>query len=83
MQQTGETAGGIIYKKKVGQVANFFMPKVGVEPTLLTEHEFESCASASSATPAGFFIARDSISKYARQVKDKKPLNFNGLTPYL
>jgi hypothetical protein len=25
---------------------------VGVEPTLLTEHDFESCASANSATPA-------------------------------
>lgn len=28
------------------------VPKVGVEPTLLAEHDFESCASASSATPA-------------------------------
>ena len=59
------------------------MPKVGVEPTLLTEHEFESCASASSATPAGFFIARDSISKYARLVKDEKPLSFTRLLSHL
>ena len=29
-----------------------FIPKVGVEPTLLTEHDFESCASANSATSA-------------------------------
>ena len=28
------------------------MPKVGIEPTLPKEHEFESCASASSATSA-------------------------------
>lgn len=28
------------------------MPKVGIEPTLPKEHDFESCASASSATPA-------------------------------
>ena len=33
--------------------ANFNkVPKVGVEPTLPKEHEFESCASASSATSA-------------------------------
>jgi hypothetical protein len=30
----------------------FLMPKVGIEPTLRKEHEFESCASASSATSA-------------------------------
>lgn len=28
------------------------VPRVGVEPTLLSEHDFESCASASSATSA-------------------------------
>jgi hypothetical protein len=28
------------------------IPVVGVEPTLLKEHDFESCASANSATPA-------------------------------
>jgi hypothetical protein len=28
------------------------IPVVGVEPTLLAEHDFESCASANSATPA-------------------------------
>ena len=28
------------------------VPMVGVEPTLLTEHDFESCASANSATSA-------------------------------
>ncbi len=28
------------------------MPKVGIEPTFLTEHDFESCASAYSATSA-------------------------------
>ncbi len=29
------------------------VPVAGVEPALLTEHDFESCASAYSATPAG------------------------------
>jgi hypothetical protein len=29
------------------------VPKVGIEPTLPREHEFESCASACSATLAG------------------------------
>ena len=28
------------------------VPKVGIEPTLPKEHEFESCASTSSATLA-------------------------------
>jgi ribosome-binding ATPase len=36
------------------------MPKVGIEPTLPKEHDFESCASASSATPA------KSLSKYTK-----------------
>ncbi len=31
------------------------VPVVGVEPTLLTEHDFESCASANSATPAYYY----------------------------
>jgi hypothetical protein len=31
---------------------NHLVPKVGIEPTLPREHEFESCASASSATSA-------------------------------
>ena len=29
------------------------MPKVGIEPTIPKEHDFESCASACSATSAG------------------------------
>ncbi len=28
------------------------VPKVGIEPTFPREHDFESCASANSATPA-------------------------------
>jgi hypothetical protein len=28
------------------------VPVEGIEPTLLAEHDFESCASTSSATPA-------------------------------
>ena len=30
------------------------IPVVGIEPTLQKEHDFESCASANSATPAKF-----------------------------
>src|SRR6266540_201377 len=30
------------------------VPKVGIEPTIPKEHDFESCASAYSATPAKF-----------------------------
>ena len=32
----------------------FSIPVVGIEPTLQKEHDFESCASANSATPAKF-----------------------------
>ena len=44
-------------QKKAGQKgfeANLsrFVPEVGIEPTLLAEHEFESCASTSSAIRA-------------------------------
>lgn len=38
-----------LFKKRV-----FSIPVVGVEPTLQKEHDFESCASANSATPASF-----------------------------
>ncbi len=37
---------------KVSQVRGMLMPEVGVEPTHPKVHEFESCASANSATPA-------------------------------
>ena len=37
--------------------ARLFVPKVGIEPTLLAEHEFESCASTNSATLAWHLIA--------------------------
>ena len=50
------------------------MPKVGIEPTLPKEHDFESCASASSATPALFILLYfpqvfDSITKEWSGVK--------------
>ena len=35
-----------------GQSIEREMPEVGVEPTHPKVHEFESCASANSATPA-------------------------------
>ena len=41
------------------------MPKVGIEPTFPKEHDFESCASANSATPA----CVESISKIKLKVK--------------
>jgi GTP-binding protein YchF len=43
------------------------MPKVGIEPTIPREHEFESCAYASSATPA----SAHSILTPAQKVKMK------------
>ena len=33
----------------------YAVPKVGIEPTLPKEHDFESCASTNSATSAFFF----------------------------
>ena len=32
--------------------AKFFVPETGIEPALPKEHDFESCASTNSATPA-------------------------------
>jgi hypothetical protein len=48
------------------------MPKVGIEPTLPKEHEFESCASASSATSASaiYFDVTASIKQGLFSVKD-------------
>ena len=43
------------------------MPKVGIEPTIPREHEFESCAYASSATPASAL----SITTHSQKVKMK------------
>ena len=43
------------------------MPKVGIEPTIPKEHEFESCAYASSATPASAL----SITTQPQKVKMK------------
>ena len=45
---------GNVKKKKSRQNDDFscLVPKVGIEPTRLAAHEFESCASTSSATSA-------------------------------
>ena len=43
------------------------MPKEGIEPSIPKEHEFESCASACSATPANGY----SITNPANKVKAK------------
>jgi hypothetical protein len=49
------------------------MPKVGIEPTLPKEHEFESCASASSATSATLsWTCQRSITKYGTGVKTEE-----------
>ena len=49
----------LLTKKEIGIILSLFfdyiVPVVGVEPTLLTEHDFESCASANSATPANYY----------------------------
>ena len=43
------------------------VPKVGIEPTYPKVHDFESCASANSATPAGYVM--QSISNSGLMVK--------------
>ena len=45
------------------------VPKVGIEPTLPKEHDFESCASTNSATSAKDFIrqSNDAISAKAEK----------------
>ena len=35
------------------------VPKVGIEPTLPKEHDFESCASTNSATSAKYFVRQN------------------------
>ena len=45
------------------------MPEVGVEPTHPKVHEFESCASANSATPAvgwAVYASRGGLSIHGR-----------------
>tara|TARA_B110000211_G_scaffold136216_1_gene155959 strand:- start:1176 stop:1412 length:237 start_codon:yes stop_codon:yes gene_type:complete len=44
--------GGRKKSRLVGRLFLVFVPEVGIEPTLLAEHEFESCASTSSAIRA-------------------------------
>ena len=46
------------------------MPKVGIEPTYPRVHDFESCASAYSATPAG----EKSIPNRPPRVKQRRAL---------
>lgn len=38
------------------QLFGDMVPVEGIEPTLLAEHDFESCASTSSATPAWLYL---------------------------
>ena len=40
------------------------MPEVGIEPTRISPREFESRASASSATPAYCFYLTGTVVKY-------------------
>ena len=46
--------GDVLKTKKRDNLSTLsrLVPEVGIEPTLLAEHEFESCASTNSATPA-------------------------------
>ena len=37
---------------KVGFIISYLVPPVGVEPTCLSAHDFESCVSANSTTAA-------------------------------
>ena len=41
-----------LYTNCIELFTPFMIPMVGVEPTLPKEHDFESCASANSATSA-------------------------------
>ena len=51
------------------------MPEVGVEPTHPKVHEFESCASANSATPArGFAVYFRAIAKSMGKRRGALPL---------
>ena len=47
------------HKKKlyleISKYSVFFMPVAGLEPARISPHDFESCASANSATPATVF----------------------------
>jgi hypothetical protein len=49
------------------------LPAEGLEPTLPKEHDFESCASANSATPA-FLLLKDT-----RSSPEKTTVLFGGL----
>ena len=42
------------------------MPKVGIEPTFPKEHDFESCASAYSATSAEVMQVYPSLNLWSR-----------------
>ena len=42
----------------------WLVPKVGIEPTLPKEHDFESCASTNSATSALFSIGAQYYSNW-------------------
>jgi hypothetical protein len=58
------------------QANSRLVPKVGIEPTLPKEHEFESCASASSATSASLiYTCPASITKYGKGVKTEEDLD--------
>ena len=47
------------YIKNPAQCAGFKVPRVGIEPTLLAEPDFESGASTNSATEALFHLVSD------------------------
>ena len=53
------------------------IPVVGVEPTLREEHDFESCASANSATPARYWRRHPDLNRGIRVLQTRAlPLGY-------
>src|ERR1700739_2576890 len=53
------------------------VPVEGIEPPLLAEHDFESCASTSSATRAGRMIRKIGIRFSDKILRQERPSLYN------
>jgi hypothetical protein len=53
------------------------VPVEGIEPPLLAEHDFESCASTSSATRAQRMIRKSGIRFFDKIVRQERPSLYN------
>jgi hypothetical protein len=52
-RERGKNKANVSWRSRAhSHTRSIFVPEVGIEPTLPKEHEFESCASTSSATRA-------------------------------